>query len=175
MPLALEMEGLKGNPFSTSAEFAIGYNGTLAQTAIVDAWKFWYSGFALTNTSQYNTSQNSSNSSSGNSTGNVERKLAPNDGKHKGKAKGDISADPFWNNPEKGQQSLDTADSSKNTKQVYKVSDGKLVKFQPDGVGGWHAYEVGNPNKEVPNDVLRKMRDDGLISRVQYNKWINNK
>ncbi|MBU2703800.1 hypothetical protein Ga0466249_004950, partial [Sporomusaceae bacterium BoRhaA] len=107
--------------------------------------------------------------------GNAERKLAPNDGKHTSQAKGDISADPFWNDQEKGQQSLNTAYSSDGTKQLYNVSDGKLVKFQPDNVGGWHAYEVKNPAEEVPADVLRQMKNDGVISNAQYNKWIKNK
>jgi hypothetical protein len=62
-PLALSFEGLN-NPFSISGEFVIGYNGTLAQTTAVDAWKLWLSGSTLTNTSQYNASQSDNNSSS---------------------------------------------------------------------------------------------------------------
>ena len=99
----------------------------------------------------------------------------PNDGKHKGTARGDISADPFWNNQVAGKESLNNAYSSKNTKQLYNVYDYKLVKFQPDNAGTWHAYEVRNPAAEVPADVLRNMKDDGLITRVQYNKWIKGK
>ena len=60
-------------------------------------------------------------------------------------------------------------------KQLYNVYEGKLVKFQPDNTGTWHAYEVNNPAKEVPTDVLRNMRENGLISKAQYNKWIKNK
>ncbi|MGZ7440994.1 hypothetical protein [Paenibacillus sp. TH7-28] len=108
-------------------------------------------------------------------TGNVERKLAPNDGKHKSEAKGDISADPFWKDNEVGQESLNKAYSSIETKQLYNVHDGKLVKFQPDNVGGYHSYEVMNPTIEVPTDVLRQMKKDGVISNAQYKKWIKNK
>ena len=103
------------------------------------------------------------------------RVLAPNYGKHTGQPQGDISADPFWNNLEQGQQSLNNAYSSDETKQLYNLYDGKLVKFQPDNVGGYHAYEVIDPAEEVPTDVLRQMKNDGLISNVQYNKWIRNK
>ncbi len=99
----------------------------------------------------------------------------PNDGKHKGTARGDISADPFWNNQVAGKESLNNAYSSKNTKQLYNVYEDKLVKFQPDNAGTWHAYEVRNPAAKVPADVLRNMKDDGLITRVQYNKWIKGK
>jgi hypothetical protein len=74
-----------------------------------------------------------------------------------------------------GQKLLDSAYSSSNTKQLYNVYDGKLVKFQPDGSGGWHPYEVQSPIKEVPIEVLRVMLNDGLITKSQYNKWIKNK
>jgi len=107
--------------------------------------------------------------------GNEERRYSPNDGKHQGSAKGDISADPFWDNPAAGQESLKSAYSSSDTKQLYNVHDGKLVKFQPDNTGGWHAYEVINPAEEVPTDVLRQMKNNGLITNAQYNKWIKNK
>lgn len=103
-----------------------------------------------------------------------ERVYKANDGKHKGSAKGDISADPFWNNQAAGQESLNTAYTSKNTKQLYNVYEGKLVKFQPDNAGTWHAYEIKNPSAEVPADVLRSMKNDGLITKNQYNKWIKN-
>ncbi|AOT68320.1 hypothetical protein [Geosporobacter ferrireducens] len=106
---------------------------------------------------------------------NPERELCPNDGKHKESSKGDISADPFWNNQKAGEKSLNTAYSSSDTKQLYNVYNGKLVKFQPDNVGGWHAYEVINPAEEVPADVLRQMKKDGVITNSQYNKWIKNK
>ena len=103
------------------------------------------------------------------------RVYKPNDGKHRGSARGDVSADPFWNNQEAGQESLDSAYSSKYKKQLYNVYNGKLVEFQPDNAGTWHGYEVQNSRKEVPIDVLRNMKDDGLITNVQYNKWIKNK
>lgn len=104
-----------------------------------------------------------------------ERIYKANDGKHKEVSHGDISADPFWKNKEAGQKSLNEAYSSKETKQLYNVYEGKLVKFQPDNTGTWHAYEVNNPAEEVPTDVLRNMRENGLISKAQYNKWIKNK
>ncbi|MBN7773730.1 polymorphic toxin-type HINT domain-containing protein [Clostridium aminobutyricum] len=105
----------------------------------------------------------------------TERKLVPNDGKHQGASRGDVSADPFWNNKTVGQKSLNSAYSSTNTKQLYNVQDGKLVKFQPDNQGGWHAYEVINPAQEVPADILRQMKKDGLITNSQYTKFIKNK
>jgi hypothetical protein len=44
-----------------------------------------------------------------------------------------------------GQEVLDTAYSSSKTKQLYNYYDGKLVKFQPDTVNGWHSNKVVNP------------------------------
>jgi len=67
-PLALSFEGLN-NPFSISGEFVIGYNGTLAQTTAVDAWKFWLSGSTLTNPYQYNASQSGTDETNESSTG----------------------------------------------------------------------------------------------------------
>jgi len=49
------------------------------------------------------------------------------------------------------------------------------VKFQPGTVNGWHSYEVVNPAKEVPADVLRQMLNDGKITKVQYRNFIKNK
>ena len=74
-----------------------------------------------------------------------------------------------------GQEVLDTAYSSSKTKQLYNYYDGKLVKFQPDTVSGWHSYEVANAAKEVPADVLRQMLDDGKITKAQYKNFIKNK
>ncbi|EGA5808940.1 hypothetical protein ACRFH6_001071 [Listeria monocytogenes] len=103
-------------------------------------------------------------------------KYVPNDGKHKGASKGDVSADPFWNNQKAGQKSLNTAyTSTKGNKQLYNIHEGKLVKFQPDNTGGYHAYEVINSATEVPSNVLRQMMKDGLIDKAQYNKFIKNK
>ena len=75
----------------------------------------------------------------------------------------------------KRQESLNNAYSSKSTKQLYNVYNNELVKFQPDNAGTWHAYEVINPAEEVPTDVLRNMKSDGLITNSQYNKWIKGK
>lgn len=74
-----------------------------------------------------------------------------------------------------GQKLLDTAYSSSANKQLYNLYDGKLIKFQPDTVTGWHAYAVTNTAKEVPNDVLKAMLSDGLISKSEYKKYIKNK
>ena len=73
-----------------------------------------------------------------------------------------------------GQWLLDNTYTSSKKKQKYNIYEDKLIKFQPDG-DGWHPYEVTNPAKEVPADVLRKMLDDGLITKVQYKKFITNK
>jgi hypothetical protein len=60
----------------------------------------------------------------------------------------------------------------KNKKQLYNFWDGKLVKFQPE-TGNWHAYDVvKNIKRDVPADVLRAMKKDGLISNAQYRKLI---
>lgn len=50
-----------------------------------------------------------------------------------------------------------------------------MIKFQPDSVEGWHAYEVENPAKEVPTDVLRQMLKDGKITNSQYKGFLKNK
>ncbi|WP_228728180.1 hypothetical protein [Brevibacillus composti] len=86
-----------------------------------------------------------------------------------------------WGSPnpisdaETGQKLLDTAYSSSKNKQLYNIYEGKLIKFQPDGETGWHPYEVTNPAKEVPADVLRQLLKDGKITKVEYNKLLKNK
>ena len=86
-----------------------------------------------------------------------------------------------WGSPdpipdqETGQKLLDEAYSSSKNKQLYNIYEDELIKFQPDRVEGWHAYRVENPAKEVPADVLRKMLQDGKITRTQYSKFIRNK
>ncbi|WP_060818982.1 hypothetical protein [Paenibacillus riograndensis] len=72
-----------------------------------------------------------------------------------------------------GQELLDTAYSSSKNKQLYNINEDKLVKLT-DGEAGWHPYEVVNPAKEVPADVLRQMVNDGEITKVEYNKMIKN-
>jgi hypothetical protein len=74
-----------------------------------------------------------------------------------------------------GQKLLDAAYSSTKNKQLYSIYEGRLIKFQPEGQTGWHAYEVKNPSKEVPADVLRQMLKDGKITKVEYNKFLKNK
>lgn len=59
-----------------------------------------------------------------------------------------------------------------NGKQIYNItSDGKIVKFQPDGSSnnGYHAYEIFGP-PDIPSSVLRQMLNAGKISKAQYNK-----
>ena len=86
-----------------------------------------------------------------------------------------------WGSPnpipdkETGQRLLDTAYSSSNKKQLYNIYEGQLIKFQPDTAGGWHPYVVKDSAIEVPSDVYRKMLNDGLITKVQYNKYLKNK
>lgn len=67
---------------------------------------------------------------------------------------------------------LDTAYSSSRTKQLYNIYDGKLVKFQPDTVSGWHSYLVENAAKEVPVDVLRQIEGD-MSSVESIIKYLN--
>ena len=79
-----------------------------------------------------------------------------------------------------GQELLDSAYTSLTKKQVYNVYNGKLIKFQPDNTGGWHAYELKPRSalsilEQVPHKVLTQMRDDGLISHKQYKNFIKNK
>lgn len=78
-------------------------------------------------------------------------------------------------NAETGQKLLDTAYSSSKNKQLYNIYEGKLIKFQPEGDTGWHPYEVTNPAKEVPTDILRQLLKDGKITKVEYNKLLKNK
>ncbi|MDP4097353.1 WXG100 family type VII secretion target [Paenibacillus sp. P96] len=86
-----------------------------------------------------------------------------------------------WGSPnpipdtETGQKLLDSAYSSIKSKQLYNIYEGKLIKFQPDGETGWHPYEVANPAKEVPADVLRQLLKDGQITKVEYSKFLKNK
>ena len=79
-----------------------------------------------------------------------------------------------------GQELLDSSYTSATKKQVYNVYNGKLIKFQPDNTGGWHAYEVKPGTtisilEQVPHKVLTQMKDDGLISNKQYKNFIKNK
>ena len=67
-----------------------------------------------------------------------------------------------------GQELLEDSYGSSKVKQRYVQYRGKLVEFQPGNDGTWHDYTVdGN---EVPTDVLRQMRDDGIITNSEYNK-----
>ena len=81
------------------------------------------------------------------------------------------SENPIKSNGE-GQHLLDTG--YRDGRQIYNVtSDGKLVKFQPDGSpdNGYHSYEVlGTP--DVPPAILRQMVRDGRISRSDYKKFL---
>ena len=76
---------------------------------------------------------------------------------------------------EKGQELLDKAYSLTKNKQLYNYYDGKIIKFQPSGDGTWNSYQVTDTSTEVPSDVYKKMLDDKLITRPEYNKFIKNK
>ncbi|WP_026593059.1 hypothetical protein [Bacillus sp. AFS023182] len=73
------------------------------------------------------------------------------------------------------QKLLDTAYSSSKNKQLYNIYDGKLIKFQPDGEIGRHPYEVMNPAKEVPADVLRQLLKDEKLTKAEYKRLLKNK
>ncbi len=69
-----------------------------------------------------------------------------------------------------GQHLLDTG--YRDGKQVYNVTDsGIIVKFQPDNTpqNGYHSYEVSKP-RDIPASVLKKLLNDGKITRSQYNR-----
>ena len=69
---------------------------------------------------------------------------------------------------ETGQELLEDSYGSSKVKQRYVLYRGRLVEFQPGNDGTWHDYTVeGN---EVPIDVLRQMRDDGIITNSEYQK-----
>ena len=69
---------------------------------------------------------------------------------------------------ETGQELLEDSYGSSKGKQRYVWYRGRLVEFQPGNDGTWHDYTVdGN---EVPIDVLRQMRDDGIITNSEYQK-----
>ena len=58
-------------------------------------------------------------------------------------------------------------------KQVYGYKDGRLYKFQPDNLGGWHGYIA--PSVEVPAQALREMRDAKIITNAEYKKYSKGK
>ena len=69
---------------------------------------------------------------------------------------------------ETGQELLEDSYGSSKVKQRYVWYRGRLVEFQPGNDGTWHDYTVdGN---EAPIDVLRQMRDDGIITNSEYKK-----
>lgn len=74
-----------------------------------------------------------------------------------------------------GQRLLDTG--YREGKQIYNITqNGKLVKFQPDGSpnNGYHSYEVFGP-PDVPPMVLKKMLEDGRMSKSDYKKFLKGK
>ncbi|MCF0247596.1 MAG: SHOCT domain-containing protein [Synergistes sp.] len=69
-----------------------------------------------------------------------------------------------------GQRLLDSG--YRYGKQIYNITEsGAIVKFQPDNTpnNGYHSYEV-SALKDIPADILKQMRDDGKITRAEYNK-----
>lgn len=84
------------------------------------------------------------------------------------------SENPIPNN-EIGQELLDSAYSSADTKQRYNIYNNIIIKFQPDGSSGaWHAYKVVNTKSEVPTNIYRQMLKDGRISKADYKRLISN-
>lgn len=53
---------------------------------------------------------------------------------------------------------------------LYDEADARAISYS-----GGKAYEVINPVEEVTTDMLRNMRNDGIITNYQYNKWIKGK
>jgi hypothetical protein len=79
------------------------------------------------------------------------------------------SIDPIKTYSE-GQKLLDNGYKEGN--QIYNITEnGDIVKFQPDKSpnNGYHAYKVTS-TRDIPSSVLRRMRDDGKISKGAYNK-----
>ena len=82
------------------------------------------------------------------------------------------SPNPITNHME-GQKLLESG--YKNGKQIFNImDDGRVVKFQPDNSGSYHSYEVSKP-RDIPTNVLKKMLNDGKISKTEYNKIIKGK
>lgn len=64
-------------------------------------------------------------------------------------------------------------DSIKGGKQRYGYLEGKLYEFQPDNQQGWHGYPI--KGTEAPPSVLKKMRENGIITNPEYKKFIKGK
>lgn len=78
------------------------------------------------------------------------------------------------NNPiktqEEGQRLLETG--YRSGRQIYNVTDnGVIIKYQPDNTpnNGYHSYEVSKP-RDIPTSILKKMLEDGKLSRAEYSK-----
>ena len=70
-------------------------------------------------------------------------------------------------------QVLDNGMFGPNGNQRYGYHNGRLYEFQPDNVGGFHGYPIrGN---EAPPEVLRELRDNGTITKSEYNKFVKGK
>jgi hypothetical protein len=80
-------------------------------------------------------------------------------------------------NDEVGQILLNNGYKVDGSKQVYTIYEGQIIKFQPDATSGtMHPYIVKNTStKEVPKQVYELMLKDGLITKPEYTKLINNK
>ena len=70
-----------------------------------------------------------------------------------------------------GAEALST--SIQGGKQRYSYYGGKLYEFQPDNSGGWHGYPI--KGTEAPSNVLRSMRDSGMMSNAEYSRLIRGK
>ncbi|MBF0314875.1 MAG: hypothetical protein HQK52_15745 [Oligoflexia bacterium] len=74
---------------------------------------------------------------------------------------------------ETGQKLLDTSIASELKKQRFNIYDGKIIKFQPEGTGSWHSYELNEKIKQqVPIDVLKEMLKKNMITNAQYKKFL---
>ncbi|MBF0366700.1 MAG: hypothetical protein HQK50_14095 [Oligoflexia bacterium] len=72
-----------------------------------------------------------------------------------------------------GQKLLDASISSELKKQRFNIHDGKIIKFQPDGTGGWHSYELTKDiQQQVPSDVFKQMLDKKLITPAEFKKFL---
>ncbi len=97
-----------------------------------------------------------------------------------------IAALPLTNNNKtSGKRNTNSAPVASQTKPTSKLpvksstsrgrGRGKMIKFQPTGTNNeWHAYELTDKqikSQQVTLDVLKQMLKDGVITKVQYNKW----
>ena len=108
-----------------------------------------------------------------------DRIYMPQDQQFKHHPNGHGSTNPIRDNKVL-QELLDTAYSVPDTKQVYNIHNRKLIKFESNGMKGYHAYEVSPRNripilKQIPEVILDKMASDGLLTNHEVRLLIKNK